>query len=74
MPISNRPSPSTAAAAQTLKQMAVQHQQRAMHNQQQQQQQQQITSYSNFPYNHSTRQYYQQSENDTLMEPVSSKN
>jgi hypothetical protein len=64
MPISNRPPPPPTAAAQTLKQMAVQHQQRAMY---QQQQQQQITSYTNFPSNHhSTRQYYQQSESDSV--------
>jgi hypothetical protein len=69
MPISNRP---PTAAAQTLKQMAVQHQQRIIYNQQQQQQQQTTSSYSNFPYNNSTRQYYQQSsESDTLIDPVS---
>jgi hypothetical protein len=69
MPISNRP---PTAAAQTLKQMAVQHQQRIAYNQQQ------VTSpssYSNYPYNNSTRQYYQQSqiatESDTPMNPVS---
>ncbi|CAF3692913.1 unnamed protein product, partial [Rotaria sordida] len=80
MPITNRSTP-PIAAAQTLKQMAVQHQQRIMYNQQQQQQQQQITSsYSNYPYNNnnnnnSTRQYYQQSqissENDTNLNPTS---
>ena len=69
MPISNRP---PAAAAQTLKQMAVQHQQRIMYNQQQQ-----VTSssYTNYPYNNSTRQYYQQSqiaaESDTPVDPTS---
>ncbi|UJR27228.1 hypothetical protein I4U23_008524 [Adineta vaga] len=76
MPISNRPS---AVAAQTLKQMAVQHQQRIMYNQQQQ-----TTSsspYSNLPYNNNnninntTGQYYQQlqtsSENDTSVDPNS---
>ncbi len=67
MPISNRPPPPppqpTAAAAQTLKQMAVQHQQRAMHNQQQQQ----LISYPNIPYNNnSIRQYYHQSESDSV--------
>ena len=71
MPISNRP---PSAAAQTLKQMAVQHQQRIMYNQQQQQQQP-STSYLNFPHNNSTRQYYQQSqiasESDTPIDPVS---
>lgn len=73
MPISNRhplPPSSPNVAAQTLKQMAVQHQQRALYNQQQQQQQQ-VTSYSNYPYNNSTRQYYQQSENDTIIDLVS---
>lgn len=76
MPISNRPTQSSSSnvAAQTLKQMAVQHQQRALYNQQQQQQQ--VTSYSNYPYNNtnSTRQYYQQSENETLIDPVSISN
>lgn len=51
IPISTRPT--NTAAAQTLKQMAVQHQQRAMYNQQ----------YSSIPYNH--RPYYQQTENDS---------
>jgi hypothetical protein len=79
MPVSNR---QPTVAAQTLKQMAVQHQQRIMYNQQQlqQQQQQQIaSSYPNLPYNNnnnnSTRQYYQQpqirSDSDTLIDPVS---
>ena len=72
MPISNRPA---AAAAQTLKQMAVQHQQRIMYNQQQQQQITPASSYSNYPYNNSTRQYYPQSqialESDTPMDSVS---
>ncbi|CAF4473385.1 unnamed protein product [Rotaria sp. Silwood2] len=74
MPVTNRPTP-PIAAAQTLKQMAAQHQQRIMYNQQQQ-----ITSsYANYPYNNnnntSTRQYYQQpqisSENDTNINPTS---
>ncbi|CAF2159383.1 unnamed protein product [Rotaria magnacalcarata] len=71
MPVTNRP---PNAAAQTLKQMAVQHQQRNMYNQQQQQQQ--ITaSYVNYPYNNSTRQFYHQSQisadNDTHVNPTS---
>ena len=66
MPISSRPPPPpppppTAAAAQTLKQMAVQHQQRAMYNQQQ------TAPYSNTPYtNNVPRQYYPQSETDSV--------
>ena len=56
IPMSTRPT--NSAAAQTLKQMAVQHQQRAMFNQQQ---------YSSMPYNqNSTRPYYQQTENDSV--------
>ncbi|CAF0937004.1 unnamed protein product [Rotaria sp. Silwood1] len=82
MPVTNRPTP-PVAAAQTLKQMAVQHQQRIMYNQQQQQQQQQqlTSSYPNYPYNNnnnnnnSTRQYYQQtqisSDNDTNINSTS---
>ena len=77
MPISNRPPAS--AAAQTLKQMAVQHQQRIMYNQQQTTTATSASSsYSNFPYNtnNSTRQYYQQSqissECETSADPVSS--
>ncbi|CAF0755997.1 unnamed protein product [Adineta ricciae] len=80
MPISNRPP--TSAAAQTLKQMAVQHQQRIMYNQQQTATTtSSSSSYSNFPYNtnnntdNSTRQYYQQSqissESDTSTDPNS---
>lgn len=76
MPITNRP---PNVAAQTLKQMAVQHQQRTMYTQQQPQpqpQQQPITSsFANYPYNNSTRQYYQQSQissdNETNVNPVS---
>ena len=68
MPISNRP---PTAAAQTLKQMAVQHQQRTMYSQQQP-----APSYPNYPYNNANRLYYQQpqtaTENDTSLDPVSS--
>ena len=69
MPISNRP---PIAAALTLKQMAVQHQQRIIHNQQQQV----TSSHSNYLHNkNSTRQYNQQShilsESDPLTNSVS---
>ena len=72
MPNGNRP---TAVAAQTLKQMAVQHQQRIIGHQQQY-----INhsngAYSTYPYTeNSTRQYYQQSqtvsESTTHVDPVS---
>lgn len=64
IPITNRP---PNAAAQTLKQMAVQHQQRMMYNQQQQQQM--TSTYPNYPYNNSTRPYYQQSQIVTESDP-----
>ena len=68
MPISTRPT--SAAAAQTLKQMAVHHQQRIMYNYQQHS----VPSYTSHPPAHSMRPYYQQSrsvlENDELSDPV----
>lgn len=74
MPNGNRP---TAVAAQTLKQMAVQHQQRIIghhHHPPQQQQQQPYSNgdgtYSNYPYaENSTRQFYQQSQTVSEMTP-----
>lgn len=80
MPISNRP---PAVAAQTLKQMAVQHQQRTIYSQQQQPPPPPPppVSYSSFSYNNSSssstnpaRSYYQQSQtapdNDNSLDPV----
>jgi hypothetical protein len=81
MPNANRP---TAVAAQTLKQMAVQHQQRSIghHHQHQQQQQPPYNgngTYSNYPYTeNSARQFYQQSqtvsESNPHVDPVSDRN